>query len=262
MPSSSTIGKGSRFVEQYNHYAPLYDRSGQMRFGVLMDLYLRDLLRIHVAPGATMLDLACGTGTLALLMAERGWHVTGLDRSPAMLREAERKLTEAGDLPVRFVEGDMRDFAVDAPVDLVTCCYDTLNYLTEKPDLERCFAAVARALQPNGLFCFDLATDYFLRHHWNGTEIEEFDDWTQIMRSSYDAATGLSTLHLTGFVKERNGLYRRFTETHIERAYDEQTVRELLHAAGFAVEAVYDCFTTQPPNDRSLRVMYVARRKQ
>jgi ubiquinone/menaquinone biosynthesis C-methylase UbiE len=261
MSHRSTLGKGSRFVDQYNHYAAFYDRSGQMRFGVLMDLYLRDLLRTHHVPGMTLLDLACGTGTLALLMAERGWNAIGLDRSAAMLREARRKLAEAGDVPVRFVEGDMRDFTIPTPVDLVTCCYDTLNYLIEKPDLQRCFQSVAGVLKPDGLFCFDLATDYFLRHHWNGVDVEEFDGWTQIMHSHYDEATGLSTLKLTGFVRQRNGLYRRFDETHIERAYPDQTIRDLLYTAGFAVEAVYDCFTTQPPNDRSLRVMYVARRK-
>ena len=62
------------------------------------------------------------------------------------------------------------------------------------------------------------------------------------------------------FVQQTDGSYRRFREVHTERAYAEADVRSMLAAAGFGVEAVYDCFTLQPPNERSLRHMYVARR--
>ena len=70
---------------QYEDYAATYDRTGQIQFSVLMNIYLRDLLRAHPVPGMTLLDLACGTGTLALLQAEQGWQVIGIDRSAAML---------------------------------------------------------------------------------------------------------------------------------------------------------------------------------
>jgi SAM-dependent methyltransferase len=246
---------------QYEEYAAIYDRSGQNSFSLLMDIYLRDLLRKYQVAGRTMLDLACGTGTLALMLAERGWRVLGIDRSAAMLAEAERKVAALDEeVEIRFAQGDMRDFTIDAPVDLVTCCYDTLNYLTDDADLRQCFASVARALVPGGLFCFDLATDYFLEHYWQGVEVEEFDTGTQIMQSHYDRANGFSTLVLTGFVEVMPGRYRRFREVHVERGYAQAVVRGYLEAAGFVVEAVYDCFTSQPPNERSLREMYVARR--
>jgi SAM-dependent methyltransferase len=246
---------------QYNEYAATYDRSGQLRFSVLMDLYLRDLLRLYPTVGLRMLDLACGTGTLALLMAERGWDVLGIDLSPSMLAAAERKRVQAGCEHVRFQQADMRDVVVNTPVDLVTCCYDTLNYLLEQHDLARCFTSVMQALVPDGLFCFDLATDYFLRNHWNGVDFEQFDDFAQVMQSYYDEATGSSTLVLTGFVEQAPGSFVRFREVHIERAYSDTIVRMLLAEAGFVVEAVYDCFTTELPNERSLRLMYVARKK-
>jgi SAM-dependent methyltransferase len=246
---------------QYDEYAALYDRSGQLSFSVLVDLYLRDLLRQHPVTGRSMLDLACGTGTLALMMAERGWQVLGIDRSAAMLAEAERKAAALAEpVDVRFQQGDMRDFVLAAPVDLVTCCYDTLNYLLDEQDLQRCFRAVSQALVPGGLFCFDLATAYFLEHYWQGVDVDEFDSAIQVMQSHYDRATGYSTLVLTGFVEVAAGRYRRFREVHIERDYSEATVRAFLEAADFVVEGVYDCFTTQSPNERSLRVMYLARR--
>ncbi len=247
---------------QYQEYAAIYDRSGQMRFSVLMDLYLQDLLRAHAVAGRSMLDLACGTGTLALLMAERGWQVVGIDQSAAMLAEARRKAANVPEpLDLSFEQADMRDFTLAEPVDLATCCYDTLNYLTEATELQRCFAAVARAVAVDGLFCFDLATDYFLRNHWQGVDVDEFDTFTQVMQSHYDPATGCSTLVLTGFIQTTPGHYRRFREVHVERAYPTAAVRAMLEAVGFRVEAVYDCFTMQPPNERSLREMYVARRQ-
>lgn len=243
----------------YTSYAAYYDRSGQIRFAVMMDLYLQELLARHPPPGQRMLDLGCGTGSLALLMAERGWQVIGLDRSPAMLREARRKAARAPQLPVCFIEGDLRDFALDAPVDLITCCYDTLNYLLDERDLRRCCAAVARALRPGGLFCFDLATDYFLRVYWNDVSVQTFDHVTLVMESRYDEASGLSTLVLTGSEQCADGSQRRFREVHIERAYAESVVRASLAAGGLQLITAYDCFTMQPPREHSLRVMYVAR---
>ena len=246
---------------QYNSYAATYDRTGQIQFSVLMNMYLRDLLRAHPVAGTRLLELACGTGTLALMMAERGWQVLGLDRSTAMLEQARAKQAAVPEpLALEFAEGDMRDFAVAAPVDLVTCCFDTLNYLLTEDQLLRCFGAVARALAPGGCFMFDVATDFFLRHYWQGVEFEEWAGVSQAMQSHYDAATGYSTLVLTGFVSTSRGRFRRFREVHIERAYPDATIQRLLRAAGLVVEAVYDCFTTEPPNERSLRLMYVARR--
>lgn len=245
---------------QYGDYARVYDRSGQMQFSILMGSYMRDLLRTHPVDGTRLLDVGCGTGTLALIMAERGWTATGIDRSTAMLDEARRK-AERAQIGVRFMEGDLRSFAVDAPVDLVTCFYDTLNYLLEPDDLRQCLAAVRRALLPGGLFCFDLATEYFLRTYWQGVDFQEFETYSQVMQSYYDEDTRCSTLVLTGFTDAGNGSFRRFREVHVERAYPEPVIDGLLREQDFDLEAVYDCFTMQPPNDRSLREMYVARRR-
>lgn len=244
----------------YNHYARIYDRTGQMRFSILMNLYLQDLLCTHPVAGRSMIDLACGTGTLALLMAERGWSVLGIDRSAAMLAQARRKIAAIAPIDIRLMEADMCNFEVDAPADLLTCCYDSLNYLLTEDDLQRCFRAVARALLPGGLFCFDLVTDFFLQQYWQGIQRDEGDGWSQMMQSSYDPASRCSTLILTGSVQDDTGTHQCFQEVHVERAYPEVTVHALLEATGLAIEAIYDCFTTQPPTDRSLRLMYLARR--
>lgn len=243
----------------YSEYAAVYDRTGQIRFAILAELYLREILERHPVAGKRMLDLACGTGTLALLQAEAGWEVVGLDASAAMLAQARAKQQAAG-ATATFVEADMRDFALAEPVDLATCFYDSLNYLLEEEALLACFQSVYRALVPGGIFGFDLATDYFLRMYWQGTETFQGDNYTQEMQSSFDEATGHSTLILTGRVGEPDAGAREFREVHVERAYDPQQVRRLLQAAGLVPEALYDCFTHQDPNAESLRHFWVARK--
>ncbi|HRC74173.1 MAG TPA: class I SAM-dependent methyltransferase [Kouleothrix sp.] len=104
-------------MTQYQAYAPFYDITGQIRFAVLMAQYLREILGRHPAPRRRALDLACGTGTLALMLADDGWDVVGLDVSEAMLGQARAKAANL-DTPgsAAFVCGDMRDIgaAVDA----------------------------------------------------------------------------------------------------------------------------------------------------
>ncbi len=245
----------------YGDYAAVYDRTGQMRFSILMEMYLREVLERHAVPGRRMLDLACGTGTLALMMAESGWNVVGMDAAWPMLEQARLK-QERSEVAVQFVEADMRSFAVPWCFDLVTCCYDSLNYLLDDDDLHRCFHSVGDALAPGGLFCFDLATDYFLQTYWQGTERFDDDGYSQTMESSFDPATRRSTLVMHGMLREVEGRERAFSEVHTERAVDAHQVRVLLERAGLIPEAVYDCFTFQEPSDRSLRHFWVARKPE
>jgi hypothetical protein len=114
---------------------------------------------------------------------------------------------------------------------------------------------------PGGVFCFDLATDYFLRHYWQGVETHHADDYHQVMASSYDELTGRSTLVLSGSPTSDAEVPQPFQEIHVERSYPPEAVERVLSAAGLVPEALYDCFTHQPPNDRSLRHFWVARRR-
>ena len=247
----------------YTNYAPFYDNSGQMRFAVLTSYYLSDLLAHHPVGGKRALDLACGTGTLAILLAEEGWQVVGVDQSAAMLAVARQKT--ATDQP-HFVEADLRSFMrhtdtqlQNAHFDLVTCFYDSLNYLLSETDLAACFAQVALTLAPGGLFVFDLNTDYFLEHDWEPAIVLENPGFVQVQQSVFDPHTRSSTMVVTGFVGDDERGYQRFDEVHTERAYPPATISRLLAEAGLIVEAMYDCFTRQPPYPHSQRIAWLAR---
>lgn len=250
----------------YDAYAPLYDNSGQIRFSLLMFHYLHDILATHEVAGRRMLDVACGTGTLALLLADEGWTCVGLDASEAMLAEASDKAESAEVQQVDFVQGDMRRIP-DAggavqfnSFDLATCVYDSLNYLMTSDDLLACFQGVAWALAPGGLFVGDLNTRHFLEFDWGELEIQEHPGYVQIGQSHFDADKDCSTLVLTGFIGDDMHGYERFDETHVERAYPPEQISALLEQAGLRIDGVYDSFTLQAPTPRSQRIVWVARK--
>ncbi|KAB8143578.1 class I SAM-dependent methyltransferase [Chloroflexia bacterium SDU3-3] len=241
-----------------------------MRFAILVAHYLGDVLARHPAPGRRALDLACGTGTLALMLADEGWDVLGVDGSQAMLALARAKaaaLETAG--RASFALGDMRSFALGpqaAPglrpssYHLATCTYDSLNYLLREEELAACFANVAHALAPGGLFFADMNTRHFLEHDWDPVIVDESEGFVQISQSDFDPASACSTMVVTGFAGDDVRGYQRFEETHVERAYPPETVARLLEQAGLAVEAAYDCFTHQPPYEASQRIAWIARK--
>ncbi len=248
----------------YDRYASVYDFSGQIRFALLFAQYLSEVLGQHLVPGRRVLDLACGTGTLALLLADEQWEVVGLDSSGAMLERARAKAHTAGlSERVTFVQGDMRQAAAvlpDTRFDLVTCSYDSLNYLLTEADLLACFRAVAHVLVPGGLFVGDMNTRHFMECHWDACVIQEQAGYIQIEQSTFDPVQAISTLVLTGFVGDDAQGYERFDEVHHERAYPPETVAVLLQQASLNLEATYNCFTFQPPDATSQRILWVGRK--
>jgi SAM-dependent methyltransferase len=278
----------------YQDYAPFYDGSGQIRFAVLTGQYLREVLVQHPVAGRRALDLACGTGTLACILADNGWDVVGLDSSVSMLDLARARALDDAPGQMHFIEGDIRDLpraegqnkeqrtqnkpkATTAgdesggrwsvvggrwSFNLVTCTYDSLNYLLTEADLARCFAGVARALLPGGVFFADMNTIHFLEHDWPAAEVLERPSFVQVSQSWFDPATACSTMVLTGFAGDDAQGYRRFDEIHVERGYRPEVVAALLADAGLVVEAAYDCFTFQPMHDLSQRIAWIARKPE
>ncbi len=244
----------------YDHYAQVYDDSGQIAFSLKMIPYLDELLGRHPVPEHSMLDLACGTGTVALSYAQQGWEVYAVDASAGMLEQARRKAEDSG-MTVTFSQQDMRHFVLPHKVALVTCLYDSLNYMLQLVDLKKVFGQVSQALLPGGLFLGDMNTQVTLEEVWgNNTFFVDRDDMSLILHSGYEAHTGLSTVHIVGFVRKPDGQYWRFDEHHTEVVHEAEHVRTALESAGLQVEAAYDCFEFSAPSARSRRIMWVARR--
>ena len=218
--------------------------------------YAHARLAEHDAPVSDVLELGCGTGSLAVRLQPMGpYRYTATDGQPAMLRVA-RKKAEARGLPIRFREAQFADFEVSVPVDAVILLYDGLNYLLEEAQVQQLFARVRATLRPGGLFLFDQSTpansednaDFF-------SETGRTEAFSYVRQSRYDAAT---RLHTTTFEITVDGQTRR--EEHVQRAYFVATVRRLLDESGLAEVAAYDDFSTEPATERSHRVHWLARR--
>ena len=245
----------------YDQYADVYDASGQIAFSIKMIPYLDDLLQRHPPPGHSMLDLACGTGTVALGFAQQGWKVYGVDASSRMLAQARGKAEGTACL-ITLSQQDMRHFVLAHQVALVTCLYDSLNYMVTLSDLQQVIRQVAAVLLPGGVFMADMNTQESLEHVWGDkTLFVENDDLVLIMRSGYNRDTHRSTLHIVGFVRQEDGSYSRFDEHHTEVDYARAEVRAALEAAGLQVEGAYDCFSFDLVDERTRRIMWVARKR-
>jgi len=244
----------------YDEYAEVYDDSGQIIFSIKMIPYLAELLQRHPAPGHSILDLACGTGTVALSFAHQGWEVYGVDASSGMLQQARRKAEEANQI-LTLSQQDMRHFVLPQPVAVVTCLYDSLNYMLTLNDLHKVFAGVSTALTPGGVFMGDMNTKVTLEEVWgNNTFFVENPEMALVLRSGYEPNSGLSTVDIVGFVRQEGDLYARFDEHHSEVAYDNAQVHSALEAVGLEVEAAYKCFQFDPLDKDTRRIMWVARK--
>ena len=243
----------------YERYAEIYDRSGQIGFSLRTIPYLQEILERRSFEGHTMLDLACGTGTIALAFARQGWRVYGVDASAAMLAQARAKAEEAS-VEVLWSQQDMRSFILPEQVDLATCLFDSLNYLLAVEELQMTFARVVAHLRPGGLFICDMNTIWALREIWDhNTYFQDGDDLSIIMQSEYSEEAHIAAVKVVAFVR-RNGLYERIEETHVERGYPERSVSAAMERAGLEVLDCYEAFTFDPPNSRSPRLVWVATR--
>jgi len=228
---------------------------------------------------ARILDLACGTGEAALVFAAVGCAVTGVDQSAAMLNVARGKARDAG-YDVAFIHGDMRyleprtknqepvtatggsQFSVlGSRFDLVTCFYDSLNYLIGDGDLDRVCAGVARVLRPGGYMIFDLntAAEYAT---WDERDRVTHDgrDCLVYNQLNYDPDARLATGRIVWFVRELDRWWRG-EETHTERAWSDDAVRAALAGAGLALIGRYDSTGGVAAEDAP-RVVYVVRLEQ
>ena len=261
------VGIVTRRVPPYSRYAAVYDAVGQGAFGER--IAESTLAHLHGSGRryASAVDLACGTGAGTVVLAASGLATTAVDRSPAML-EFARERAEAAGLPVRFLEQDLRDLALPEPVDLATCFYDSLNYVTEPEDLGRVFRLVRASLRPGGCFAFDLNTRRRFAEAWNDTCMvaADRDGLFGLYRSWFEPETGLSPLILTFFVRAGDGetdLWERFEEEHIERAYRLSDVESMLAAAAFARVEMLEYSdrlgaVTGPGSESSHRVLFFA----
>ena len=217
------------------------------------------LKRYRLRP-ETVLDLACGTGSLSVLLAEHGYRVIGVDLSEEMLAVADEKCSHLAENRPFFVCQPMQRLRLPEQVDSVICALDSLNYVTRPVDVQKTFRRVQEALTPGGLFLFDINTPYKLEGLAGQTFLDETEDTYCVWRTEFDPKKRLCYYGMDLF--QRSGkVWERSFEEHIEYAYTAEELTDWLREAGFTKIDVFGNRKCRAPKEDELRD-YIAARKE
>ena len=221
--------------------------------------YLKSLLEEQGISDGLMLELGCGTGSLTEILADAGYDMIGVDLSADMLDIAMEKREQSGN-NILYLLQDMREFELYGTVKAAVSICDSMNYILEKEDLVQVFKLVNNYLDPSGIFIFDMNTEYKYTHLLaDGTFAENREESSFIWENYYDPEEQVNQYDLTLFIKEEDDLFRRYEETHFQRAYEIETVRKLIEEAGMKWEGVFDVETGKEPTACSERIYIIAR---
>ena len=246
----------------YRDFAFFYDllmknADYESRFG-----YIIGLLAENGIGEGILLDMACGTGTLSKMFAQKGFDVVGIDASEEMLSRAqEKKLEESFD--ALFLCQKMEELDMFGTVDAAVCTLDSLNHVTEKEKISEIFRRVALFMNDNGLFIFDVNTLYKHRRVlennafvfdtenvfcvWQNTLLED-NETTQINLDIFEGD------------EEEEDVYIRYSEEFFERGYELDFLKKTLENYRFEVVGIYDDMTKEPVREDSERAVFVCKK--
>ena len=209
--------------------------------------YLDRQLRKHRPPVETVLDLACGTGTIACLLAQRGYRVLAVDGSEEMLTQAMTKAAALTERPPLFLHQTMPRLRLLEPVDAAICTLDAVNYLTRPADLQETFRRVFRWLRPGGWFLFDVNTPWKLRRMDRQIYMDETEESFCCWRTFFSPKTKICTYQVDLFRLREDGAWDRDFEEHRERAWSREELETYLAESGFRDITVTGDLTRRPP---------------
>ena len=245
-------------MDAYKALAVSYDRlTNDVDYKTVVDFYGQILDREGVRP-RTAVDLACGTGSVAILLAEKGITVIGVDMAPDMLTVACQKAQEMENPPL-FVCQPLQALCLPRGVDLAVCALDSLDYVTDPADCKEAIRRIYKALNPGGIFIFDVNTPEKLRAMDGQVFLDEDDDVYCIWRGEFDRKSNICSYGMDLFQREGEAWYRSFEE-HREYAYSQAQLTDYLKAAGFTGIEVYADREFAAPREGEQRIYFKARK--
>ncbi len=245
----------------YRGFAELYTK-GPYHFSERLVGYLPKVFnRFHIRP-KKLLDLCCGDGRFAVAMARKSMDVTGVDASPYMLKYARERARKA-QVTVHLTRQEMQHLDIRAKFDLVTCWFDSINYLLTKSELDKTFRNISRVLNNGGVFMFDINTIYGLSVNWPDSSpcvLQDAKDIFEVHICPPIFKRNIVTLRIIGFIK--HGRYwRRVVEVHKERGYRLSEIRKSFKKAHFKELGCWESLKkmTKPKRD-SGKVFFMLRK--
>ena len=245
-------------MDAYCDLAASYDRlTNDVDYEATVAFYWQLLDREGLTP-RTAVDLACGTGSVSLLLAQKGLQTTGVDMSPEMLCMAAQKAENSANRPV-FVCQKLQELRLVRGVDLAVCALDSLDYVTDPKDCQEAIRRVYKYLNPGGCFIFDVNTSEKLKAMDGQVFLDEDDDVYCVWRGEFDETTNICTYWMDLF-QRRGNVWNRSYEEHREYAYSAQQLVSYLKAAGFTGIEVFGDRKLTPPQAGEQRIYLKARK--
>lgn len=240
-------------MASYNIFAEFYDDLTQNVEYEKIAKYVSSFFKKYYPSGKTVLDLACGTGTLSKLLNEEGYNIIGIDLSDDMLCIASSKSVDNAS----FIKGDISSFALPKKVDYCVCSLDSINHLESIEQVGECFNCVYNSLVDGGIFVFDVNTVYKHKNVLNDNTFV-FDE-ENFFLSWDNEYLGENTVRILLDFFVFNGVnYDRFSEEFCEKAYEISELENKLNK--FKILGVYDELTLTEPKNDSERIYFVCKK--
>ena len=214
-----------------------YDEIAGMYHAMWADWYLpaamsalEKLFFSQVPSGARVLDVCCGSGHVTKELVERGYRITGIDSSGALIAIARRHLPGV-DLRVQ----DARTMRFEIQYDAAISTFDSLNHIMSLGELYDVFAAVSHALNRGGLFLFDMNLEEAYSADLRQWTVQIDDDSVGLARGTYDFVLRKATTELIWFLRAGNdNCWSRRQSVVEQRCYDQSEIIQALAETGFA----------------------------
>ena len=249
-------------TEQYAILASYYDRIMEdIDYEAWCDFYEACFSENGITP-KKILDLACGTGSITVPLAKRGYALTGIDLSAEMLALAQEKCDEAK-VRIRLSEQNIALFQAGSGFDAIICSFDGVNYLTSPRNVASCFACVSETLSDDGVFIFDVSSPYKYENILaDNAFVYEYDDLFLSWQNYFDKKSGLCDFYLTFFVKTEDGSWKRFDETQCQRKYTPARLEQMLNEAGLYIVKTAADIDGSPIREDSDRLFFICKKIQ
>ena len=245
-------------MNAYKNLASSYDRlTSDVDYKSWVEFAQAILKKEGLSP-RTVADLACGTGSATRILAEQGYRVTAVDLSEEMLTEAMDKCADLESMPT-FVHQNLAQLHLPRAVDMAVCFLDSLDYILDPADCERAICRTYKALNPGGIFIFDVDTPEKLRAMDGQVFLDEDDDVYCVWRGEFDEDTNICSYGMDLFQRDGEVWHRSFEE-HQEYAYSIEQLKTYLKNAGFTHIKVWADREFTAPREGEQRVWFQTRK--
>lgn len=247
----------------YSILAPFYDQLNDTvdygKWADFLESCFRQYSRLGSVGVKTVLDLGCGTGSMTIQLAKRGYDLTALDLSEEMLSFADANCRAQGLNDILFIQENMASFELYGTVDAVVCCLDGVNHLTDREDLDSCFSLVSNYLNPGGVFLFDVNTPYKFKTAFADRDYVLEDDgimccWRNRLNRRGDKADFVFSV----FEEDSDGSWKRSDGYEQEKSYSLRQLEKSLKRCGLELMNVSADFEFSSPDKETERWYLVA----